>query len=195
LAALVKKLESYIIKELMRIEDYKYLDDYSINYIIGLSNERNYIKNIDSIRLKDIVVNNVNKLREHELFDITFVVEHKHRIYTFETSNYYLYKGEFQWTEDIYENIDTLLSNFRFLLENYDNFISINDDEDEEDESIDSVAYGLGFEIDDDGHWIPVEDDLMNYDEYDSFRDNLKYDNSLYIYNCSEENGRFYWED
>ncbi|KAA9007369.1 hypothetical protein F4V43_02460 [Paenibacillus spiritus] len=37
--------------------------------------------------------------------------------------------------------------------------------DDEEYESIDSVAEGCGFYIDDDGHWIPLDDDIFSWND------------------------------
>lgn len=184
------KIKKYINRKLEKMEDYaeyKY-DEYF--------DETNKIENTDEITLINFELRSLEYKHEEKLFDIKFHIKHKEVVYIFETSNYYFYEGEFQWVEDIYENIDNLLRNFGFLLENYSYFIPEADhtlDEDEsEGETIDEIAYDLGFEIDDDGHWNPVD---TYYSEYDSFRDDLSYEDGIYTFNFSEDNGKFYWED
>lgn len=59
--------------------------------------------------------------------------------------------------------------------DNYNIDDNENEDEEEDYESIDSVAAGCGFYIDDDGHWIPLEDDYSSWGDYDDSPMQLEY--------------------
>lgn len=182
------EIKKHINNRLIAMKDYiEYQHDKYLN-------ETFEIENIDEIEMFDFNLSELNYPHTEKLYNVVFKVKHKDIIYTFETSNCYFYKGEFKWVEDIYENINNLLNNFRFLLENYEYFIEKSDEgyEDDDDESIEDIAYDLGFEIDDDGHWNPIE--TYYFDEYETFKDCLTLSDGQYTFHFSEDNGKFYWE-
>lgn len=195
---LSNKIEKYIRNELQQIEKYTIYDDYdsSLYDFIDYGEVQNGVQNTDAINLLSFELSVLEPFQDEKIYDIKFLVEHKDNQYTFETSNYYHCEDGTE-VEDIYGNINRLLGNFEFLLENYDYFIKYpsDDDEYEDEDTIDDVAHGCGYEIDDDGHWIELEYDYLDHDPYDSFKYSLECSGYKWIFDDTEETGRFYWED
>jgi len=200
-----KKVKNYIHEKIKDIEENaeKLIQNESYGYFD--ENEFEYIKVGGIIELTNLEFKTPTKdyseYTTSNLYDLTFSISHNGKSYTFETSNYYFYEYHKEFVvEDILENIDVLLEKFRFLLEWMDYiFISSNgeDEDDEDNMTIDEVASTCGFYIDDDGHWVPKENDYFfdDFNEEERFRDNLEFVNGYYIYNDIDDNGRFYWEE
>lgn len=157
--------------------------------------EKYIIKSLKGSELISLELKLLDFPHKEKLYDVKFQLKHSEILYTFETSNYYFYKSAFQWTEDVYENIDNLLYHFKFLQDNYDYFIGEeNEDEDYEEPSIEDVAFIAGFEIDDDDHWVPTNFKSSCFDEHEFFEEFLNYEGDTYTFDYSEENGKFYWK-
>lgn len=201
----ITKVKTLINKRIASIEKYsrKFIkNDLYFNSFNDNSFEFEKIKGIEVIDLEFSEPNTDYKEYTNKLlFDLKFSLKYKDKLYIFEVSNYYFYEDENKLiVEDIDNNINELISRFDFLLENedvilYDEEYSSN--EDEEDMTIDDVADSCGFYIDDDGHWIPKENNCYfdEFDYIDMFKDNISFENGYYIYNDIDDNGKFYWKD
>jgi len=197
-----KKVKTYIEKKIASIEKYSRKMIKNDFYYAPFDNEAFNYEKIRGIELIDLEFSKpkvdykeyTNKL----LFDLKFSLKYKDTLYIFEVSNYYFYENENEFiVEDILENIGALISRFDFLLEK-EEFIFDNNEEASDDDgmTIDDVADLCGMYIDDDGHWMPKENDCY-FDDFDLesvFKDNLSFENGYYVYDDIDDNGKFYWK-